>query len=376
VTILQEYQRLLDTDALTPDLGQEHAAARLDALASALEPKRADRSGEAGSGGGLLGMLGFRKAPPPAISVPGLYLYGPVGRGKSMLMDMFHDLVPVASKRRAHFHEFMQEAHGLIHRYRTTGSGGDTPIVQAADQIASETRLLCFDEMEVRDIADAMVLARLFTRLFERGVVVVATSNRHPDDLYRNGLHRDRFLPFIALLKEKVEIVDLGDGKDYRRDRLVGSEVYFTPIGRAAREKVDAVFDALTDGAEPERETVVVNAREVVVPKAAKQVARFRFDEICGTTLGAADYLAVAKRYRAVVIDGVPKMTDDIVDKARRFITLIDILYEQRCHFICSAEVSAEALYDGVDWGFEFDRTVSRLMEMRSATYLQALHKT
>lgn len=370
MTTLQRYQQLLASGEITPDSAQQLAAERLDALAQTLHrtPARPVKSRR------FFGLFGSG-AEASETGLKGLYLYGPVGRGKSMLMDMFHDEVTITPRRRLHFHEFMQGAHSLIHKKRQRGAGGVSPIVQAADEIADSAKLLCFDEMEVRDIADAMVLARLFTRLFERGVVVVTTSNRHPDELYRRGLHRDRFLPFIALLKDKVEVLDLGDGKDYRRDRLVGEDLYLTPLGRAARDKVDAAFEALTDGSPAEPDVVVVNAREVAVPRAAKSVARFRFDEICGIALGPSDYLAIAQRYRAIVIDGIPRMTDDIRDKARRFITLVDALYERRCQFVCSAEVPVEELYAGVDWGFEFDRTVSRLLEMRSISYLQEPHR-
>lgn len=367
---LARYRALVASGALKGDPEQEATAARLDGLARAVDGWQA----RSASSGGWLSKLGLRRSR-DAAAPTGLYLFGPVGRGKSMLMDLFFEAAPVAARRRVHFHEFMQEVHGLIHRYRQQGGAGDSPILQAAASVADRASLLCFDEMEVRDIADAMILARLFTALFERGVVVVTTSNRPPDDLYKGGLHRDRFLPFIELLKERLDAADLGDGTDYRRDRLAGETLFFTPADDVAKAALDRMFGELTGGAEPRPDSVVVHGRELAVPAAAKGVARFSFEELCGRPLGPGDFLAIARRYRAVLVDDVPRMTDAIRDRARRFMMLIDALYERRVSLVCSAEAEADRLYAGSDWGFEFERTVSRLMEMRSAGYFAEPHR-
>ena len=367
---LARYRARVGSGVLKGDGDQEAAAARLDDLSRAVDGWQA----RSASSGGWLSKLGLRRSP-AAAAPTGLYLFGPVGRGKSMLMDLFYEAAPVAAKRRVHFHEFMQEVHGLIHRFRQQGGAGDSPILQAAATVADQVSLLCFDEMEVRDIADAMILARLFTALFERGVVVVTTSNRPPDDLYKGGLHRDRFLPFIELLKERLDVADLGDGTDYRRNRLAGETLFFTPADESAKAALDRLFGELSGGAGPEPDSVVVLGRELEVPRTAKGVARFSFEELCGRPLGPGDFLAIARRYRAVLIDDIPVMTDAIRDRARRFMMLVDALYERRVSLVCSAEAEADRLYAGSDWGFEFDRTVSRLMEMRSADYFAEPHR-
>jgi len=365
------WRAMTESGELKPDPAQAAAAARLDALAQVLsgwQPRKTT--------GGWMARFAFGRSSTEPVDAPtGLYLYGPVGRGKSMLMDLFFDAAEVERKRRVHFHEFMQETHGLVHWARSEKVGGVTPIERAAGLIAKQVSLLCFDEMEVRDIADAMILARLFTALFDKGVVVVATSNRPPDDLYKGGLHRDRFLPFIELLKDRVDVIDLGDGTDYRLDRLIGEPIFLTPNNATARAGLDRLFAELTGGAEVEAETVVVHGRELEVTHAVKGVARFSFTELCAQPLGPGDFLALARRYRALVVDDIPRMTDAIRDQARRFMMLVDALYERRSSLICSAEAEPDRLYAGSDWGFEFDRTASRLMEMRSADYFAEPHR-
>ncbi len=298
----------------------------------------------------------------------GIYLWGPVGRGKSMLMDLFFAAAPVAKKRRVHFHAFMLDVHGRIERERRAHSRA--PVAKVAADLAGAATLLCFDEFQVNDIADAMILERLFRALFEAGTIVVATSNRPPDRLYEHGLQRDRFLPFIALLQQQLDRLELDSGRDYRLSRLMGRPVYHRPIDAASHQALARAFAELAEGAPGQSETLCVMNRPLVVPRAARNVAWFGFDELCARPLAAADYLAIAERFAAVIVEGIPRLDPSRRNEAQRFHILIDALYEARSLVIASAEVMPEDIYVAGDGAWEFQRTVSRLNEMQSDDYL------
>jgi cell division protein ZapE len=328
---------------------------------------------------GLLARLGLGHAPRPPAGPRGLYIWGPVGRGKSMLMDLFFADVPMRRKRRVHFHEFMLEVQERLHRRREELSAKGAPpeadtIVPIARQIAEETRLLCFDEFQVTNIADAMILARLFEVLFDEGVTVIATSNRTPDDLYKNGLQRERFLPFIDLIKQRMEVLELGGDHDYRMDRLRNFDVYLTPLGAWATAKLDEAFRALSGGADGAPRVLRTQGRDVEVPRAAPGVAMAHFLDWCARPMGAADFLCIAEHFHTVIVAEIPRMGPDSQDKAVRFVTMIDEFYEKKVKFICSAATAPTGLYVEGDGAFEFQRTVSRLMEMQSPEYLALEH--
>ena len=365
--VRQAYDALVASGQLRADPAQAAVADRLQALATALEqppPK-------SGLWSRLFG------APPPQ-TPRGLYLWGGVGRGKSMLMDLFFAGVGFAPKQRIHFHQFMLETHARINAARHHHPGDPIPIV--AQQWAAEARLLCFDELQVTNIADAMILSRLFTALFEAGVVVVTTSNRVPDDLYRNGLNRELFLPFVRLLKQQLDIVALDGPTDYRLHRLGGMPTYYTPNGAAATRALSELFFRLTDFPVEDRDHVpsadleVGGGRLLHVPKSLKGVAVFSFRRLCGEARGAADYLAVARSYHTVILVGVPVLGPENRNEASRFVTLVDQLYEWRCKLLLAADAPPDRLYVAGDGRFEFERTVSRLMEMQSADYLAEGH--
>ena len=302
----------------------------------------------------------FRKAPEPP---KGLYLWGGVGRGKSMLMDMFAAHLGDVPVRRVHFHAFMQEIQAAMHAARATGV--KDPIAPVAAAVVEQVRVLAFDEMQITDITDAMIVGRLFEALFEAGVVVVTTSNRLPDDLYKHGLNREAFLPFIDLIKDKMQVWELVSPTDYRQDRLAGSQVYFTPANAASRAAMDAVWADLTGGpAEPL--ILKVKGRDVELPKFRNGIARASFFDLCGAFLGPADYLAVAEAVKVLLIDDIPSLSRSNFNEAKRFVTLIDALYEARVRLICSAAAAPEMLYVEGEGTFEFERTASRLREMQS----------
>ncbi|WP_281992899.1 cell division protein ZapE [Sulfitobacter geojensis] len=302
----------------------------------------------------------FRKAPEPP---KGLYLWGGVGRGKSMLMDMFVEHLDDIPARRVHFHAFMQEIHAAMHEARKTGV--DDAIAPVAADVAASVRLLAFDEMQITDITDAMIVGRLFQALFAAGVVVVTTSNRLPDDLYKNGLNRDLFVPFIELIKDKMVVHELASPKDYRQDRLAGTQVYFTPVNADARAAMDAVWNDLADDAGAPL-VLRVKGRDVEIPRYHNGMGRARFHDLCGTPLGPADYLALADAVRVLLLDGIPSLGRSNFNEAKRFVTLIDALYEARVRLICSAAAQPEMLYLEGEGTFEFERTASRLREMQA----------
>ena len=354
----QAYDALIASGSLAPDPAQAAAIARLDALATALGEHSKGRS---------RGLLGFaRKRPAPR----GLYLWGPVGRGKSMLMDLFFDAAPVEPKRRVHFHAFMGETHEAIRRMRAEEPGD--PIGPVAKRIARTAQLLCFDEFQVTDIADAMLLGRLFETLFGEGVTIVATSNRPPADLYKDGINRQLFLPFIDMLEQKLDVVRIAGPTDYRLGRLKGLPVYLTPDDAAATQALDAAWDHLTDKAEGRPEALFLLGRTLTLSRFAHGVARASFAELCAQPLGPQDMLAIAGAAHTLILDHIPLLEPARRNEAKRFVTLVDALYEARRRLVCSAAAPPEKLYPAGDGAFEFERTVSRLMEMQSEDWLAA----
>ena len=369
--IAQGYRALVSDRGFEFDPAQAELAWKLDALSAGLEDYRPEpKPGHFGW------LIGHKAAEPPR----GLYIHGPVGGGKTMLMDMFFDAVTGPSKRRAHFHAFMADAHARLHQWRQALKRGEVvgedPIAPVAAELAREASLLCFDEFSVRDIADAMILGRLFAALFAAGVVVVATSNVAPDDLYRDGLNRALFLPFIAMIEERLDIVELDARTDYRLEKLKRAPVYYSPIGPKADAALDAAFLALTGHDRGEPLEIELLGRHLDVPQAIDGVARFDFDALCRRPLGASDYLKIAQRFHTIIIDRIPALAESERNEAKRFIILIDALYDMRVKLIASAAGEPKTLYAGADGAevFEFARTASRLYEMRSADYLALPH--
>lgn len=376
---LAAYEEMRAAGHLRDDPGQLAVVKRLQRLHDELAAGSSDK--------GWLGRL-FRRDARPS-SPRGLYIHGGVGRGKSMVMDLFFASAPVAKKRRVHFHAFMLDVHARIHEWRRMDRAarermawrgvGDDPIPPLAARLAEEARLLCFDEFQVTDVADAMILSRLFTALMDAGVVVVATSNRVPEDLYLGGLNRQLFLPFIALVRERLDVIPLDGPTDYRLARLAGAKVYHWPISDDATRALSEAFYRLTDNEVGDRsavgpEEIEVQGRKLYVPVASRGVAVFSFKRLCANPLGPADYLAIAWRYHTVIIVGIPRLGPEKRNEAKRFVTLIDALYENRVKLLCSAEAPPEELYPAGDGAFEFERTVSRLNEMQSADYLAQGH--
>ena len=368
---LPAYQAMIAAGALAADPAQAMAAERLQDLWERLrdyDPKPVPPTG-----GGLLSRLMRRRHAEEYVPT-GLYLVGEVGRGKSMLMDLFFETAPVARKQRIHFHRFIQTVHARIHAWKKAHPEVSDPIPPLADRIAADTALLCFDEFQVNDIADAMILGRLFQALFDRGVVVVTTSNTSPDDLFKGQPGRDAFLPFIGLIKQRLELLTMNGARDYRRERMRGLRTWQVPADEMSRHELDRAFQRLTGGSAIRSVTLMVMGRELVVPQAADGVARFDFDTLCNTALGAGDYLAIATHFHTLVLDGIPRLSPDNYDQARRFIVLVDTLYDQRVKLIASAEAPPDQLYQRGENAKMFERTASRLDEMQSADWLGLAH--
>lgn len=368
-TTIDAYRALVASGAIEHDPAQEAAADQLQMLHDAL------KGYQPGQKRGLFGLGGAVEAP------RGLYIFGGVGRGKSMLMDLFFAHAPVKQKQRIHFHDFMQDVHGRVHEWRqrekqgkVSKSAGGDPIPSVVDAIMKQATLLCFDEFQVTDITDAMILGRLFTALFERGLVVVATSNRDPGTLYENGLNRQLFVPFIDLLRQQMDVMELVAAADYRLKHLAGAPVYHAPLNGVASQAMEDAWSRLTTGVKPAPCSVEVKGRKVVVPRAAMGIARFHFDDLCRQPLGAADYLKIARSFHTLLVDEIPQMGPESRNEAKRFVTLIDALYENKTKLVCSAQAIPDDLYPAGDGSFEFERTASRLFEMQSEAYMSAGH--
>jgi cell division protein ZapE len=362
--VLRQYRERVDAGLLTNDPVQAEAAELLDDLAQRLaDPPKG----------------GWFSKPEP---VRGLYLWGGVGRGKSMLMDLFFEDAAPKAKRRVHFHEFMAEIQDRLDTWRKmpeadrkrspwrVKGAGDDPIPPVAKQVAADAQLLCFDEFQVTQIADAMILARLFDQLFSRGVTMVATSNRVPDDLYKDGINRPLFLPFIQHLKERCDIFHLASDRDYRLDRLIAAPVWYAPLGPEADASLEEVWTRLTSGAHAQHVTLTVKGRKLEVSREAAGVAWFTFEELCARPLYSRDYLTIAANFHTIILRGIPKLGAEKRNEAARFVALIDALYEAKIKLVASAAAEPETLYPEGDGAFEFERTVSRLHEMRSTDYL------
>jgi len=372
-SIAAQYAAAIAANLIESDPAQLVVVDKLARLESQIAQQRLSRKSSS------LGWL-FAKSASSSPRIKGLYIYGDVGRGKTMLMDLFFDASPVVRKRRAHFHEFMLDVHERIYALRQKiklgEHAGDDPIRLTAAELAQEAWLLCFDEFHVTDIADAMILGRLFTQLFERGVVMVATSNVPPSELYKDGLNRALFVPFIHMLEERMDVVRLDARVDFRLEKLAGMPVWYVPADARADAALDESWRRLTGGQKGEPVDLALKGRAVHVLRAAMGVARFSFAELCEQPLGAADYLRIAHEFHTVMIDHIPVMNFDTRNAAKRFIILIDTLYDNNVKLIASAAAEPDALYNA-EQGFEaaeFKRTASRLIEMRSQAYLARPH--
>ncbi|RWL80226.1 MAG: cell division protein ZapE [Mesorhizobium sp.] len=369
-TVRQRYDHLVQSGAVERDPAQEHIVAALDRLIDEISAKRLAQKSSA------LGWL-FAAKRQPREPVKGLYIHGSVGRGKTMLMDMFFELLPVRRKRRVHFNDFMADVQDRIQKHRQARKEGtvkeDDPIPPVARALADQAWVLCFDEFSVTDIADAMILSRLFSALFANGVVLVATSNVAPENLYRDGLNRQLFLPFISLLERNAHVMTLDADKDYRQEKLNRQPVYVTPDDAAAERALDEAWQAMTHGQPTGEVILTLKGRQLIVPRAAGDAARFSFADLCEKPLGARDYLAIAGRFSTLFIDHVPVLGEGKRNEAKRFILLIDTLYDHHMRLVMSAAAAPEGLYRakrGTEV-FEFERTASRLVEMQSRDWLE-----
>jgi cell division protein ZapE len=372
-SVVERLEKMAADGSLQRDQQQFAVAKKLDHVLSTL------RSRKPASKSSVLGWL-FASQQRTGEPLRGLYIHGAVGRGKTMLMDLFYELAPAGRKRRAHFHEFMADVHNRINAHRQKLKRGETkqadPMPPVAASLYAEAALLCFDEFSVTDIADAMILSRLFTELFQLGAVLIATSNVAPDDLYMDGLNRSLFLPFVDLLKRYVDVVSLDTPTDYRLEKTRSLPVWLVPIDGRNDTRIEQAWHELTAGAKSRPESIEMKGRQIHVPQAAAGAARFSFKDICEAPLGATDYLAIVRHYKTLVIEHIPVLTMEMRDPTKRFINLIDTLYDHHTRLIASAAVMPEDLLPvrrGIE-GFEFDRTISRLFEMRSADYLESCH--
>lgn len=360
----ERYKEELQRHGFTADPAQEKAIAALSELYDRLLLRDARK--RAGVGGWLAGIQGK-----PLQPEKGLYFWGGVGRGKTFLMDLFHDCLPFPDKTRMHFHRFM---HG-VHADLTRLAGTKNPLATIADEFASRSRVLCFDEFFVSDIADAMLLGELLDALFSRGVTLVTTSNIEPSGLYPNGLQRSRFLPAIGLIEQHTDVLNIDGGIDYRLRVLERAEIYHSPLDAAAQESLNDSFTALAMEATDEPMTLSIENRPIVARRCSEDVVWFDFEALCAGPRSAADYIEIARLFHAVLVSDVPTFTSNIEDQARRFISLVDELYDHNVKLILSAAQPLEALYQGTQFSFEFERTMSRLLEMRSHDYLARTHK-
>jgi cell division protein ZapE len=355
MTLTEIYDGRVAAGQLRPDPAQHAVLPKLEALRHWLEANANRRVG-------LFAGLFAKPVTPPN----GLYLWGGVGRGKSMVMDLFVENTAISQKRRVHFHAFMQEIHKGMHEARKTGV--EDALAPVADAVARDVRLLAFDEMQITDITDAMIVGRLFEKLMAAGVVIVTTSNRAPEDLYKNGLNRALFLPFIDMLRAKLQVMELESANDYRQHRLAGAQVYFHPAGKVKGE-IQAIWDDLTGGAAGAPLVLPVNGRSIDLPRFANGVGRATFWDLCSRPLGPGDFLAIAQAVRVLILEDIPQLSASNYNEAKRFVTLIDALYEAKVRLICSAADVPERLYLEGTGAFEFERTASRLREMQGAEW-------